>query len=363
MTGRREGGAGPDESFPMDALGALAEDLFGGVLDGSVVFSFDRTGYARHARRFRAEDLAVDLTGRVAAVTGGNSGIGRETARGLAERGATVVLLCRDGARGEAAAEEIRAATGNPRVAVETVDVSDLSSVRAAAGRRALARVDVLVNNAGILPDLYATTLDGIESTLATNLVGPFLLTQLLLPRLAATGRGRVVNVSSGGMYTQRLDVGVLVNGDGKAFDGAVQYARTKRALVVLTELWAERSGDGVAFQAMHPGWADTPGVKGSLPRFHAVTRRILRTPAEGADTVLWLAASERAGTAPGGRFWFDREPAPTHLLPFTREDPAERDRLWEACHRLSGLLPEEPRVTRRGRRGPGGRPGSRRRS
>jgi dehydrogenase/reductase SDR family protein 12 len=115
-----------------------------------------------------------------------------------------------------------------------------------------------------------------------------------------------------------------------------VAYAETKRAQVVLSELWAEAlRNTSVVVNAMHPGWAETPSVKTSLPRFHRVTRKILRTPAEGADTVVWLAASPRARES-SGRFFFDREERRTHLLPFTRESEQERRDLWSLCERLT---------------------------
>ena len=317
----------------------LLDVVWEALLDRSIVFSYDRSGFRRHAARFRTADLDVDLTGKTALVTGGASGIGKETARGLAARGASVVLLCRDARKGEAAAAEIAAGAATGRVSVELLDVAELSSVRHFARRLSGARVDVLVNNAGVLPAERQVTSDGLELTLATNLAGPFLLTHLLLPALAKA-RGRVVNVSSGGMYTQRLDVAALVAGGGEPFDGVVQYARTKRALVVLTELMAERwRPRDVTFSAMHPGWADTPAVRSSIPRFHRVTKAILRSPAEGADTVVWLAASP-AAEGRSGLFWFDREPQPAHLLGFTREPPAEREALWRELHRLAGVRP-----------------------
>ena len=120
-------------------------------------------------------------------------------------------------------------------------------------------------------------------------------------------------------MYTQKLRVDDLQSERGE-FDGPKVYARTKRAEVILTELWAEQlAGTGVVVHAMHPGWADTPGVRSSLPRFYTVTRPLLRTPAQGADTIVWLGAAAEPGRS-SGRFWHDRRPRPTHLLPRTRE-------------------------------------------
>jgi NAD(P)-dependent dehydrogenase (short-subunit alcohol dehydrogenase family) len=211
----------------------------------------------------------------------------------------------------------------------------------------------VLVYNAGVLPDRRAPTADGLELALATNLVGPFLLTGLLLPALESA-KGRVVLASSGGMYTQRLDVAALFAGGPGPYDGVVQYARTKRARVVLNELLAEKlAGSGVTVSAMHPGWADTAAVRASFPRFHALTKGILRAPEEGADTVVWLAAS-RAAEGRSELFWFDREAVGTTPIPGTREPEEERGRLWQALDAATGLdraVPTAPRGSAPGRR------------
>lgn len=304
------------------------------LVDPTILLSFDRTGFRIHALAFDPADLDVDLRGRRCLITGANSGIGYETARALAQLGADVVLLCRDRARGEAAAGLIRDDTGSRRVVVEPLDVSDLTAVRAAGVRLARDPVDVLVHNAGILPDRRIDTADGLEATLATHVIGPHLLTHLLRPALERSADGRVVFVSSGGMYTRRLDVAALGAPPAASYDGVTAYADTKRAQVVLAELWAEAfAGTRVTVASMHPGWADTPAVRVSLPRFHRVMQAVLRTPAEGADTVVWLSAAA-AARALNGRFCFDRAPRATHLLPWTHESAAERCALWNLCER-----------------------------
>jgi len=185
------------------------------------------------------------------------------------------------------------------------------------------------------LPDDRVETRDGLEQTFAAHVVGPFLLTHLLRSQLEKSSDARVVWVSSGGMYTRRLNLDDP-NWTQREYDGVIAYAETKRAQVVLAELWAEAfRGSPVVVNAMHPGWADTPSVASSLPRFHQITRNILRTPAEGADTVVWLAASRRARQSTG-RFFFDREERRTHLLPFTRESRQERQALWKLCEEAS---------------------------
>ena len=338
-------------------MSAILSGLLDWILDASVVLSFDRSGYRRHARRFDPEDLDVDLDGKRALVTGANSGIGKAAALGLARLGARVVMLCRDEARGREALAELERETGRRSFELVRLDVSDLGDIRRVVAGLSGEPVDILVHNAGVLPDRRLATRDGLEVTLATNLVGPFLLTGLLRPALERAG-GRVVHVSSGGMYTQRLDVDELLHGGPDPFDGVVQYARTKRALVVLNGLLAERlSGTGVTFSAMHPGWADTPAVKTSLPRFHAIAKRILRSAEEGADTVVWLAASP-AAAGRSGLFWFDRAPAATTPIPRTRETAQEREKLWAALVGAAGLdpaaKPAREAVPGRSRRTPG---------
>jgi NAD(P)-dependent dehydrogenase (short-subunit alcohol dehydrogenase family) len=298
------------------------------MLDRSVIGGYTSIGYrVRQAAWKPREPPRMD--GRVVLVTGASSGIGRAAAEGFAGLGASVRILARDAGRGEQARAEIAAGSGSGDVALELCDLSDLTSVRAFAedfGTRA-SRLDVVVNNAGILTGERALSVDGIELTLATNVLGPFLLTNLLLGQREGSVPLRIINVSSGGMYTQRLRVDDLqmANDD---FDGPVAYARSKRIEVILTELWAARTKDiGVVVHSMHPGWVDTPGLAASLPRFYRLTRPLLRTPEQGADTIVWLGAADEP-TRSSGCFWHDRRQRPTHYLPWTRAE----------CERLSGI-------------------------
>jgi NAD(P)-dependent dehydrogenase (short-subunit alcohol dehydrogenase family) len=168
------------------------------------------------------------------------------------------------------------------------------------------------------------------------HVVAPFLLTTLLLPQLQASAHGRVVFVSSGGMYTRRLDVDALEH-PLEPFDGVRAYADAKRAQVALTDLWARHSaGRGISFHAMHPGWADTPGLRESLPRFRRVMHPFLRSAEQGADTMAWLTAAPEARAA-NGAFWLDRRPRATTVLPWTRTPDGEAERLWNWCVARSG--------------------------
>ena len=305
------------------------------LLDASIILSFDRTGYRRHAAVFDPTDLQVDLTGRACLVTGANSGIGFETSLALAARGANVWMLCRNRERGLAAVRDVRARTKSRRVHLGVVDVSNAASVRRFVHSLKAPVVDVIVHNAGVLPDQRTESTDGHELTFATHVLGPWLLTTLLLPRLRKSRDARVVFVSSGGMYTQRLSLNDW-EWRNRPYDGVAAYAQTKRMQVVLAELLAdELRGSRICVNAMHPGWADTPAVRTSLPRFWNVMRRVLRTPAEGADTVVWLAASA-AARGETGRFWFDRRARTTHLLPWTRETNEDRQALRRLCERMT---------------------------
>jgi dehydrogenase/reductase SDR family member 12 len=315
----------------------MISSLLDTILDRTVVAGYSRVGYRLRRGAWSPADLQP-MDGKVVLVTGASSGLGLAAAEGFARLGAAVRLLVRSEQRGERARAEIVTRSGNNDVQVDLCDLSDLQAVRRFAERfsQEMSRLDVLVNNAGAMVGERTLSVDGIELILATNVLGPFLLTNLLIPLLAESEPVRIVNVSSGGMYTQRVHLDDLQMGR-EEFDGPVAYARSKRAEVMLTETWAERlRGTGVVAHAMHPGWVDTPGLKSSLPRFYGATKWLLRTSQEGADTIVWLGAASEPLRSSGG-FWHDRRQRPTHLVPWTKEAPEERERLWAECERLSG--------------------------
>jgi len=300
--------------------------LWNRVLDATIVCSFDRSGFERHARAFDDRELDVSMAGRACLVTGANRGLGRAAALGLARRGASVHLLCRDRGRGQEARDEIAKRAGNDDVHVHEIDLASIRSIRAFVEGFDAPRVDVLVHNAGVLPHERRTSDDGLELTVAVHVVGPHVLTHGLQPRFG--DHTRVVFVTSGGMYAKRLDVDAMLEPSGR-YDGVSAYAMTKRAQVVLTEQWADQlRGSGTVVHAMHPGWAETPGVQDSLPRFARWMQGRLRSPEQGADTIVWLAAADEPGRSTG-ELWFDRARASIHRLPWTHEDASQRDRLW----------------------------------
>ena len=306
------------------------------LLDRTVVGSFTNIGHA--VRQVGWQVGLPSMNGKTVVVTGATSGLGRAAAERLARMGAAVRLVGRSEPKLEIARSEISAATGNDDLDIYVADFSSNEQIRdlAAAVLAGEPSIDVLINNAGALITERRETAEGIELTLATNLLSHFLLTNLLIPRLEASAPARIINVSSGGMYTQRVRVRDLQSTRGE-YKGSIAYARAKRGQVILTELWAEQlAGRGVVVHAMHPGWADTPGVEESLPLFRKVVGPFLRTPEQGADTIVWLAASDEAAET-SGKFWLDRRPRPTHRLKSTVEAPDDRHGLWDALNDLAG--------------------------
>ncbi len=289
-----------------------------------VPLSFGAPGLRLRQRSF--SDLER-IDGRHVVITGANSGIGRAAAEALVDLGARVTMVCRDRGRADVARAEIESiGARRGQLAIELCDVARLDDV-AALATRLRDPIDVLVHNAGVLPPERVDTDDGFELTWATHVIGPQLLTRLLRPRLASTSR--VVLVSSGGMYLAPLGEPGMVP---DPYDGVRAYAVTKRAQVVLAQLWAENDPRGPHVVAMHPGWVDTVAVRSSLPRFHALTRPILRDAAGGADTVAWIAACPLAALDRGG-FYFDRRRRSTHVVPWRRDPAALRAALWRWCN------------------------------
>ena len=306
------------------------------LMDATVLPGFSSLGY--RARRSGWTETP-DLTQHSVLVTGASSGLGAATCELLAGSGAEVHMLVRDLEKGEAVRTAIAERTGSERVRLLRCDVSDLGSVRelAAAFVAEGHALTALVNNAGVMPPERSRSADGLELGFATNVAGPFLLTALLLPALRRRSPSRVVNVSSGGMYTAKLDPDD-VQLERRAYDPARFYAHTKRCEVLLTELWQARlAGTGVTAHSMHPGWADTPGIRESLPGFRRVMAPLLRDARQGADTIAWLCWAPEPLAEPG-RFWQDRAVRPTYKRRSTRERGEDRERLWDECVRLSGL-------------------------
>lgn len=280
------------------------------------MWNFTERGYLKMADK----GLTEFMDGRVAAITGPTSGLGLAAAQLMSRLGAQLILIGRDTQRLQAAAESVRSFSGAPAHKVQCVSADLLLPGEIQAAVQAVmkcsgGRLDVLLNNAGALFNERAETAAGIERSLAVNLLAPFQLTEALMPALQRTGATRVINMASGGMYTQALRLDDL-NYEQTPYDGPKAYARAKRGLVAVTEYWAEQQPD-VDFHAMHPGWAATPGVAEALPAFNQKLAGHLRDARMGADTAVWLASSQAVAGESGG-FWLDRQRHPTALLPGT---------------------------------------------
>ncbi|KAJ0795887.1 putative NADP-retinol dehydrogenase [Helianthus annuus] len=299
------------QSLAMFLLKAWRSTAFGAY----GYLNFTKSGFLEHSKNFNPEDMARRIDGKNCVVTGANSGIGYATAHGLASRGATVYMVCRNKGRGEDAVSKIQSSTNNQNVHLEVCDLSSVHDIKSFTSRfkEKDIPVHVLVNNAGVLENTRVTTSEGYEMNFAVNVLGTYSTTELMLPLLEKSQPdARVITVASGGMYTAPLTTDLqFTSGE---FSGVEQYARNKRVQVALTEKWAEKYGDkGIGFYVMHPGWAATPGVATSLPSFSKSFEGKLRTSEEGADTVIWLALQPKEKLVSGG-FYFDRAEVPKHL-------------------------------------------------
>ncbi len=281
------------------------------------------------------------MHGKVCVLTGGTSGIGRETAVALAGLGASLALVCRDRRRGEETLAEIATRTGSRDVGLYFADLSEQCDVRRVAGELLArhARIDVLVNNAGIVNLHHALTGDGIEAVFATNHLAYFMLTLLLLERLRAAGAARIVNVVSEAHRFGRLDFDDL--GNARRYRTMRVYGQSKLANILFTYELARRLADtGVTANCLHPGAVGTRlgHNNGTVARLLAsALKPFFRTPAQGADTMIWLASS-RDVDAVTGQYFIRRTPrrsaAPTY-------DETIARRLWDVSLELTGI--EDP--------------------
>ncbi len=279
------------------------------------------------------------LAGKVALVTGATSGIGAITARALAGMGATVIVVGRSAAKGQATVDEIRRATGNGAVEALTADLSSQADVRKLAARVVAGhpKLDILVNNAGAMFTKRRESVDGIEMTLALNHLGYFLLTDLLLDPLKAAGSARVVVVSSDAhKMVRRLDLDDLQS--RKSYGGLSVYSKSKLLNILFTRELARRlAGTGVTANCLHPGVVATNfavsdnGLAGKLIRKAFDLFSI--SAEQGADTPIYLASSPEVEGVTGRYFTKRKDVEPTKLA---QDDGAAR-RLWELSESLVG--------------------------
>lgn len=275
------------------------------------------------------------MSGKVCVVTGANAGIGRETALGIAKLGATVVMVCRDRERGEAAQHEIKQQSGNDRIELMICDLASQNAIREFAKEFKLRndRLDILVNNAGVLLRERSLTEDGVESTFAINHLGYFLVTTLLLEVLKKSAPSRIVNVSSTAHKYGKIDIGGWVTGSDYSSFSA--YANSKLANVLFTyELARRLEGTGVTANCLHPGGVGTNLFRG-LPGFvQALIKLVTIGPERGARTSIFLASSPEVEGVSGKYFARRRQQKSSGA---SHNEEAAR-RLWEVSEELTGF-------------------------
>jgi dehydrogenase/reductase SDR family protein 12 len=281
--------------------------------------SFTQVGY--RVRRLSWAPAPLDFRGQHWLISGASGGIGRQIALDAARAGASVTAVARNGAKlaqlvADAGALGVRGLDTEVCDFSLQTDTARLVDKLAASGRR----IDVLVNNVGVLNDDHLLTAEGRESSFTINLLSHYVLTEGLIRRdVFAAGRPLVINITSAGGYNVPLNTAMLNVVDPARFKGTAAYGFHKRAMMTLNQYWRDRYGpQGFTFYVMHPGWADTEGVKRSLPRFRRILRPILRDAASGADTALWLAAT-RPPQPEEEIVWFDRKVRPAHVYERTR--------------------------------------------
>jgi len=281
-------------------------------------------------------DDSTLMAGKTVLITGGTGGIGRATAEGLARMGARVAITGRDAARTRAAAAQIAASTGNAAIDAYAADASSQAEVRRLAGEMldAYPRLDVLVNNVGGFWATRRVTADGLEHTFAVNHLAGFLLTDLLLERLKASAPARVVTVSSGAQMMGRLDFDDL-QGE-RQYSGQKAYNQSKLANVMFTyELARRLEGTGVTANVLHPGVVRTAFAaedpSGLWKVMIPLMRPMMKSPAKGADTVVYLASSPDVEGVTG-IYFVNRKPRTSNKVSY---DTAAAARLWQASEQL----------------------------
>lgn len=299
------------------------------LLDKSILFSFGSVGFKRHQKAFK-EDNFRSVKEKVICITGGTSGIGLATARELAKRGAVLHLIGRDEEKGKLSVEYLKNECENVEVYFHKLDMGESKKVEEWAINQAPNYIDVLINNAGAMPQKILRNQNDQESIFSSQVTGHFVLTRTLLNEEKMNPESRVIFVSSGGMYLKKLNL-EDVHFKKKKYNAYQAYSNAKRSLVILNHLFADRfREEDCRFSAMHPGWVDTPALKSYMPWFYKIMTGQLRNSEQGADTILWLALTD--DVYPSGQFWFDRKKAEEHLISWTKETEEEREALWNYC-------------------------------
>lgn len=292
------------------------------LLDASIYYSFDLSGFLRHQKSFD-ENLQFSA-GQVALITGGTSGIGEAASLEMAKQGVQVNITGRNEIKGS------KAASKHDNIQFINWDMGDWGQINSVVEK--LPALDFLVLNAGGMPESFIKNDQGIESQFASQLFGHFYLARSLKEAGKLKDHGRIVWVTSGGMYLCSLDLKTIM--ENPKYDKVATYANVKRAQVTLLPFFKEEFPKQT-ITAMHPGWAATPGVDSAIPAFAKKMEGRLRSPLQGADTILWLLSTTKK--IDSGSLYFDRKKVKTHLFWFTKKS----EKLFEELKKLlisSGL-------------------------
>eukprot|EP00429_Kryptoperidinium_foliaceum_P057825 CAMPEP_0176076100 /NCGR_PEP_ID=MMETSP0120_2-20121206/38040_1 /TAXON_ID=160619 /ORGANISM="Kryptoperidinium foliaceum, Strain CCMP 1326" /LENGTH=340 /DNA_ID=CAMNT_0017409813 /DNA_START=164 /DNA_END=1186 /DNA_ORIENTATION=- len=323
---------------------------------------FTKTGYEKHVKKYTSPVQGsaaikrnqpgadgVDLEGKVVVVTGANSGIGKEMATYAAAKGAKVFMLCRSKDRAEKAKEEIVSLTSNNNVEIVLADLAETAQVRKAAESliQKENKIDVLVCNGGVLLNERKESSEGYEMTFASHLLGgSYLLSNMLIPKIkAADDQGRVIFVSSGGMYNSKFpnwDIAISSKDSPKKYNGNMAYVYAKRGQVLLAERLTKTVPE-ICWTTVHPGWCGTPAVDDAYGENKKYLEP-MRSPWEGAEGMCWMMSTEKSNLK-SGAFYLDREPQQKHIAgPFfsegsyTKNTEAEVDEMMEKLKEAAGL-------------------------
>jgi len=283
------------------------------------------------------------MHGKIVLITGANTGIGKETARALAKKSATVVMACRNLTKAIPVCESIQKESGNPQIEVLQLDLASLSSIRAFVDQfmGKYPRLDVLINNAGIFSLRREETGDGFEKTMGVNYFGPFLLTNLLLPLIEQTPEARIVNVGSDAHFSGQIDLDDINYKKKYPGFGFKAYGTSRLATVLFTQELAERlQNAGITVNALNPGsvatniWNFGPENKAYQQLINRITRSFMLSPEEGAQTSIYLASSDAVKGVTGKYFYKNQL---KDVSPQCKDIQLQKS-LWQISEKLTGL-------------------------